>query len=434
MHMASEADELSTCSSTADSQEDYRDGQCKHRIDDDCVGDSDKDCLLHLCDIAANDVPYTKPILNNVRTSLQPIEQRKYQLLRDELSEREAPSEAQPASVSAHSAAGLDPAGHTGTKGSIEPAKLALAFLKATTKQSDSIEDILPQEDWEDEKLSVFSVFASLFPEAVDRRVYTKAELAESCLLSKRAAARERKQETALGLLTRLRFNKVGYAIYKKEQSRRVPAVRAAPGNAGYGFHRARWRSTLDQEEDRQNCLEVLHEAGCVEEHIARVQRTVQEICNIWDSIRRPSRPAGPGRPRKKETSEPAAQSDLSKPTQPSPSRLMATQCPSRPAGPGRPGKKQKSEPAAQSYFSKPTQPSPSHLMAIPVNALEKQEASREDSIEIDGGCCSPKRRRDSNDNESLPVQYYRTFPPTKSSTRSIDIFGALEQFTNQTN
>ena len=159
--MASEADELSTCSSTADSQEDYRDGQCKHRIDDDCVGDSDKDCLLHLCDIAANDVPYTKPILNNVRTSLQPIEQRKYQLLRDELSEREAPSEAQPASVSAHSAAGLDPAGHTGTKGCIEPAKLALAFLKATTKQSDSIEDILPQEDWEDEKLSVFNVYLS---------------------------------------------------------------------------------------------------------------------------------------------------------------------------------------------------------------------------------------------------------------------------------
>ena len=159
--MASEADELSTCSSTADSQEDYRDGQCKHRIDDDCVGDSDKDCLLHLCDIAANDVPYTKPILNNVRTSLQPIEQRKYQLLRDELSEREAPSEAQLASVSAHSAAGLDPAGHTGTKGSIEPAKLALAFLKATTKQSDSIEDILPQEDWEDEKLSVFNVYLS---------------------------------------------------------------------------------------------------------------------------------------------------------------------------------------------------------------------------------------------------------------------------------
>ena len=49
--MASEADELSTCSSTADSQEDYREGQCKHRIDDDCVGDSDKDCLLHLCEI-----------------------------------------------------------------------------------------------------------------------------------------------------------------------------------------------------------------------------------------------------------------------------------------------------------------------------------------------------------------------------------------------
>ena len=31
----------------------------------------------------------------------------------------------------------------------------------------------------------------------------------------------------------RLHFNKVGYQIYGKEQSRRVPAVRAKPGNPG---------------------------------------------------------------------------------------------------------------------------------------------------------------------------------------------------------
>jgi hypothetical protein len=33
-----------------------------------------------------------------------------------------------------------------------------------------------------------------------------------------------------------LQFNKIGYEIYDKEQSRRVPAVRAKPGNPGYGF------------------------------------------------------------------------------------------------------------------------------------------------------------------------------------------------------
>jgi hypothetical protein len=40
--------------------------------------------------------------------------------------------------------------------------------------------------------------------------------------------------------LMRLQFNKIGYEMYDKEQSRRVPAVRAKPGNPGYGFRRAR--------------------------------------------------------------------------------------------------------------------------------------------------------------------------------------------------
>jgi hypothetical protein len=87
----------------------------------------------------------------------------------------------------------------------------------------------------------------------------------------------------------RLQFNKIGYEIYEKEQSRRVPAVRASrhlhcrppadqltgrrrvqvrakPGNPGYGFRRAKWRNTMEGE-DRQvahlcNVCHVLWLAG----------------------------------------------------------------------------------------------------------------------------------------------------------------------------
>lgn len=52
----------------------------------------------------------------------------------------------------------------------------------------------------------------------------------------------------------RLHFNKIGYQIYGKEQSRRVPSHRAKPGNPGYGFRLARWRDTLDNEEDSHHC------------------------------------------------------------------------------------------------------------------------------------------------------------------------------------
>jgi len=52
----------------------------------------------------------------------------------------------------------------------------------------------------------------------------------------------------------RLHFNKIGYQIYGKEQSRRVPSHRAKPGNPGYGFRLARWRDTLDNAEDSSHC------------------------------------------------------------------------------------------------------------------------------------------------------------------------------------
>ena len=167
-----------------------------------------------------------------------------------------------------------------------ELARLALAFFTATTKCSNDNEDILPQEDSDEMKLSVFHIFASLFPEAVGEH--------GSGAKNKRL---------------RLHFNKIGYQIYNKEQSRRVPAVRAKPGNPGYGFRRARWRDTSALDEDRKHCEMVLLAAGCSQERVSAVQERVQETCNVWDSIRRPSRPAGPGRPRRSE--------DASAPTTP---------------------------------------------------------------------------------------------------------------------
>jgi hypothetical protein len=55
----------------------------------------------------------------------------------------------------------------------------------------------------------------------------------------------------------RLHFNQIGYQIYGKEQSRRVPAVRAKPGNPGYGFRRAKWRDTIQNPEDARHCEQV---------------------------------------------------------------------------------------------------------------------------------------------------------------------------------
>ena len=97
----------------------------------------------------------------------------------------------------------------------------------------------------------------------------------------------------------RLHFNKIGYKMYGKEQSRRVPSHNAKPGNPGYGFRRARWRDTLTNEQDRAHCENMLRSISCDNEQIERVKAAVQEYRERWEMVRRPSRPAGPGRPRR---------------------------------------------------------------------------------------------------------------------------------------
>ena len=96
----------------------------------------------------------------------------------------------------------------------------------------------------------------------------------------------------------RLQFNKIGYEMYDKEQSRRVPAVRAKPGNPGYGFRRARWRDTCVAGEDRKICETIFKSLGVNVERIDRIKKRVHDFKVEWDAVRRPSRPAGPGRPR----------------------------------------------------------------------------------------------------------------------------------------
>ena len=106
-------------------------------------------------------------------------------------------------------------------------------------------------------------------------------------------------------------------------QSRRVPALRAKPGNPGYGFRRARWRDTVADPADAAHCEEVripscrlpghasagslsparrpnrsasepavpqvLRRAGFDGPTVDRVRARVQEVADRWN--------AGPPRP-----------------------------------------------------------------------------------------------------------------------------------------
>jgi hypothetical protein len=157
---------------------------------------------------------------------------------------------------------------------------VARAFFIAATKSSEDEEDILPQEDGKS-LLSVFSLFAKVFPEHVKVKFRDPAVNGRSGL-------------------TRLQFNKLGYTMYAKEQSRRVPAPHAKPGNPGYGFKRARWRSPIVNLEDDRIMLETLMSIGVSHDRCDFIRKLVNEYCIAWDLERRPSRPAGPGRPRSK--------------------------------------------------------------------------------------------------------------------------------------
>mmetsp|Transcript_104570 Transcript_104570/g.168277 ORF Transcript_104570/g.168277 Transcript_104570/m.168277 type:complete len:612 (+) Transcript_104570:333-2168(+) len=157
--------------------------------------------------------------------------------------------------------------------------QVARAFFQASTKLSDDNEDILPQEDGVDQKLSVFHLFSELFPEYANDKDRDGGNTGKSGLM-------------------RLQFNKIGYEMYDKEQSRRVPAVRAKPGNPGYGFRRARWRDTMVNGEDRRACETVLRTLGVSQERLDRIRQRISDFREEWNNVRRPSRPAGPGRPR----------------------------------------------------------------------------------------------------------------------------------------
>ena len=176
------------------------------------------------------------------------------------------------------------------SKAEDELTRWSRVFWRATTKSSDDRNDLLPQEDSEAVQMSVFNIFSHLFPEVVSSR--------GSGLRNK---------------LERLHFNRVGYCIYAKQQSRRVPAVNAKPGNPGYAFKQARWRSPIDLQSDGEHCQTLLREAGVSEQRILAVVYLVQDVCTAWDSIRRPRRPAGPGRPRIADTCENAPASIIEK-------------------------------------------------------------------------------------------------------------------------
>jgi len=154
--------------------------------------------------------------------------------------------------------------------------RIARVFFDATTRLSTDREDILPQEGGHDADHSVFSVFAQLFPEIAG---------------ASSAGMHNRRM--------RLHFNRIGYTIYLKEQSRRVPNHKGKQGRPGYGFRLARWRNTMENDQDRIHCETMLRSISCDELLIDRVKRVVQEYRNQWEKVRRSSRPAGPGRPRR---------------------------------------------------------------------------------------------------------------------------------------
>jgi hypothetical protein len=99
---------------------------------------------------------------------------------------------------------------------------MARLFFRATTKLSSDQEDILPQEDSETLKLSVFHVFTSLFPiddiTEGDTPISSRDEFYFLTRISIEACKRNR-----------LHFNKVGYNIYGKEQVFPAPQTAACP-------------------------------------------------------------------------------------------------------------------------------------------------------------------------------------------------------------
>ena len=147
-------------------------------------------------------------------------------------------------------------------------AQIARVFFEATTKRSSDPEDILPQEGGNkaSEDLSVFRVFSLQFPEVV------------GCGDSGVGACK----------LMRMHFNKIGFSIYGKEQSRRVPSQTDSTGSrSGYGFRRARWRDVLNDADDSLCCEALLRTLQCDETRIRHIKAVVDEFRRTWEEVRR---------------------------------------------------------------------------------------------------------------------------------------------------
>ena len=147
-------------------------------------------------------------------------------------------------------------------------AQIARVFFEATTKRSSDPEDILPQEGGNkaSEDLSVFRVFSLQFPEVV------------GCGDSGVGACK----------LMRMHFNKIGFSIYGKEQSRRVPSRTDSTGSrSGYGFRRARWRDVLNDADDSLCCEALLRTLQCDETRIRHIKAVVDEFRRTWEEVRR---------------------------------------------------------------------------------------------------------------------------------------------------
>ena len=161
----------------------------------------------------------------------------------------------------------------------------AKTFFQAVTKSSNNVDDILPQEDGET-RLSVYTLFSELFPEFVKVRNVSHP------------ATNTNLPASSSNGLTRLQFNKIGYELYVKEQSRRVPSPHAKPGNPGYGFRQAKWRNTTEDIQDRIQMFELLSSIGISSARCEYIRERVEEFRRLWDLERRPCRCAGPGRPK----------------------------------------------------------------------------------------------------------------------------------------
>ena len=147
-------------------------------------------------------------------------------------------------------------------------AQIARVFFEATTKRSSDPEDILPQEGGNkaSEDLSVFRVFSLQFPEVV------------GCGDSGVGACK----------LMRMHFNKIGFSIYGKEQSRRVPSRTDSTGSrSGYGFRRARGRDVLNDADDSLCCEALLRTLQCDETRIRHIKAVVDEFRRTWEEVRR---------------------------------------------------------------------------------------------------------------------------------------------------